>query len=299
MSDVDGKVTGLQGNPVKVQTLGSPEDGYDLTWKDGYWQALPKTTSSGGLRKEYFISDGYWTCPNGVTNILIVAAGGGGGGSGAATGECGSGGGGSFQQTTYVSVTPGQSYFVKVGAGGAGGARNPIVNSYASNGSAGESTSFSLGSTKLFSCVGAGGGAAAQSNSTGYGGASFPRNPTIGGNGVDPKFPGYGGDAQFYSGTVGMYNYINTYSGGAKGTNFGVGVSSWGSVGSGGGAGPQGNGAQGGFGAGDSTAANGGDGSNAGANTGAGGGGGGATAASGKLGGNGGNGGSGYLYIIY
>merc|ERR1712093_660814 len=64
-----------------------------------------------------------WTCPDGVTSVCAVAIGGGGGGGGTATGANAAGGiggtGGGLGYKNNISVTPGQSYTVVVGAGGA------------------------------------------------------------------------------------------------------------------------------------------------------------------------------------
>ena len=63
-----------------------------------------------------------WTAPDGVfsVEVLVVAGGGGGGGnSGYAYGGGGGGAGGLIYNPAF-SVTPGTSYTVTVGAGGAG-----------------------------------------------------------------------------------------------------------------------------------------------------------------------------------
>lgn len=58
----------------------------------------------------------YWTAPMGVSSVSVAAIGGGGGGS-----NYGEGGGGGGLGWGAVPVTPGQSYTIRVGAGGAGG----------------------------------------------------------------------------------------------------------------------------------------------------------------------------------
>ena len=75
-----------------------------------------------------FTSSSTWTAPSGVTSVdYIVAAGGGGGGAGVnATSNanynfCTGGGAGGEVARGTLSVTPGTSYTVTVGAGGAGG----------------------------------------------------------------------------------------------------------------------------------------------------------------------------------
>jgi hypothetical protein len=70
--------------------------------------------------KQIFTSSGTWTCPPGVTLVLLSMCGGGGGGAGGNTG----GGGASGSSYIYlaVPVVPGTNYTVTVGAGGVGGA---------------------------------------------------------------------------------------------------------------------------------------------------------------------------------
>ena len=61
---------------------------------------------------ETFLSSTTWTAPTGVTSVdyLVIAGGGGGGGQ-----QGGGGGAGGFRTATGFSVTPGQSYTVKIG----------------------------------------------------------------------------------------------------------------------------------------------------------------------------------------
>ncbi len=62
-----------------------------------------------------FTASGSWTAPAGITSV-DVAVWGGGGGSGYYSG--GAGGGGAYSRKNSISVTPGNSYTVTVGAGG-------------------------------------------------------------------------------------------------------------------------------------------------------------------------------------
>ncbi len=60
-----------------------------------------------------------WTCPQGVYSVSVVCVG--GGGAGACSGSAaGGGGGGALAYKNNISVTPGASYTVVVGAGGTG-----------------------------------------------------------------------------------------------------------------------------------------------------------------------------------
>lgn len=121
-------------------------DGISKWW--GVW-------SRSRITKTIFTSSGTWTCPAGVTKILIRgrpgSAGGGGGGAGGLgfVGNPGGGGGGgaagrpggsSSVVEAYINVTPGTTYTVTVGAGGAGG----------TGGVAGNGTSGGNGGTSAF-----------------------------------------------------------------------------------------------------------------------------------------------------
>lgn len=84
--------------------------------------------AKGGITSVPFTSSGSWTVPDGVTRVLVEGCGGGAGGSGGddtndANGwQGGRGGAGALKQYYMVGVTPGDTYSVTIGAGGAGGA---------------------------------------------------------------------------------------------------------------------------------------------------------------------------------
>ncbi len=119
-----------------------------------------------------------WVVPPCVTTITVKVWGGGGGGGGTSsrqsnTGEeaCtegGGGGGGGFSMRTY-SVTPGETYTIVVGAGGAGGVG---ANNTAVAGATGGTSTFAgpatvpFGSLTGFGGIG-GGGATANNNNSG------------------------------------------------------------------------------------------------------------------------------------
>jgi len=100
-------------------------------------QVLTKTTTAG---------NGTWTCPSGVTQVIVETwgAGGGGGVAGISYGVAGAGAGGSYTKT-LVTVVPGTTYNYTVGAGGtagttAGAAGGLGGSSYFGNTTAGSST---------------------------------------------------------------------------------------------------------------------------------------------------------------
>lgn len=303
MTDINGTVVGLQGNPVDDE---SPTDGYVLTWDgdDGYWVPRPTT----GLRKEYFTSNDTWTCPDGVTTITLVGAGSGGGGGGGGRntfggslsptlGQGGGAGGSALQGTIVVSVTSGETYDIIIGASAPGGLGAQNANSFdiGDDGAGGNPTQFKHGSNILASFKGAGQG-------MGGGFSSSTRLAAPGGSHVKCNFVyredrfnapvAYGGSVTTGLLTIsGQYNCIGDFSYGSNGS----GIAGY-SGGAGGAAGPQGNGGNGGNGS--STPTNGSDGP---PNSGGGGdaGGGGGQLGMGIEAGDGGAGGSGYLYLIY
>jgi hypothetical protein len=275
MTDINGTVVGIQGNPVDPE---SPTDGYVLTWDgdDGYWVPRPVPQPSTGLRKEYFTSNDTWVCPDGVTNILVIGAGGGGGGAGGNADGAG-GGGASIQSTVYVSVVPGNSYSITIGAGGNGSAG-------ASSGSDGSDTIFGS-NLAVFTGASGAGEALTQNPGVSVRETEYPSIPAYE-HLSQPGSGGFGGLFGSYLADDGVRNLIGGFAGGVAGSQ----VSGHGG-GGGGAAGPQGSGGAGGNGSTGTGAA----GSSAAANTGAGGGGGGGGTGTSA----GGDGGSGYMYIIY
>lgn len=72
-----------------------------------------------------YTTSGTWTCPQGVTSIQVEAIGGGSGGRTASNTKGfvgGGGGGGAYAKRATVTVVPGTTYTVTVGAGGAANA---------------------------------------------------------------------------------------------------------------------------------------------------------------------------------
>jgi hypothetical protein len=273
-------VTKLQGRNV-ANTV--PTDGYVLTYvaSNTDWEPQPIPIGMTGLRKDIFTSNGTWTCPAGVTSVLIIGygAGGGGGGGGGTFGGGGAlygggGGAGALQNSIYAIVVPGTMYSVNIGSGGAGGSSH-------ADGSPGGNTTF--GSLAVFS--GSSGGLAGSNG--GNPGLCFKKGASanITGTAFTPASGGNGGGGA--NGNVGNMNVIGGFSAGTGGS-----VISSAGGGGGGGSGPSATGSNGGNG----SATTGNNGSSASSNTGSGGGGAGGGPTAGGIGG---NGGSGKLWIVY
>jgi MSHA biogenesis protein MshQ len=126
--------------------------------------ALLLSVSSAQATTDVLTASGTWTAPAGVTSVTVEAWGGGGGG-GRATGNPAKGGGGAGGQyaSKVVAVTPGNSYAVVVGTGGAGG----VFGS--NNGTAGGDSTFAT--NVVVAKGGAGGTAATTNGSAGAAGA--------------------------------------------------------------------------------------------------------------------------------
>jgi hypothetical protein len=183
-----------------------------------------------------------WTAPEGVTSVCVVCVGAGGGPASNGNGASGAGGGG-LGWKNNISVTPGTSYTVVVGAGGvlatvgeapAGGdsyfISTAIVAGFGGQGSIGAVDRTSTGG----GFVGDGGG---------NGGAGGNRNGTVGG-------AGGGGGAGGYSGNGGSASLATDSTGtGGSGSGGGGGAGGRGgsgdTSGSGGGVGIYGEGASG------------------------------------------------------
>jgi hypothetical protein len=260
-------------------------------------------TTIGGM--EVYIGTGltgWQTIASTAYSVDYLAAAGGGGGGGAIymTTQGGGGGAGGLLTASAVSVSPGTSYTITVGAGGAGGVANGV-------GTAGTNSGFGLIATAI-----GGGGGGSYSNG----------GPTAGGSGgggstgtVAAGAAGTAGQG-FAGGTATAYASNSAASGGGGGGSASVGANGSGGTGGAGGSGTTstisgssavyaGGGGGGGHSFGGTTTGGGGagggfnsNGTGGTVNTGGGGGAGSAGASDGQNR-NGGNGGSGVVIIRY
>jgi len=177
-----------------------------------------------------------WTAPASATSVSYLVLGGGAVVGSAFDNSAGGGGGGGLVLTGTMNVTPGQTYNVTVGAGGAGAIRptysNPAGSANNNNGSSGNSSSFDI-------IVAGGGGFGYKSRSgagppTPYGGSkSSGITPPTGGSGGDGGGDGGGGGGNGTAGaasgqggsgiTSSISGSVKTYgsggNGGANGSN--------------------------------------------------------------------------------
>ena len=153
-----------------------------------------------------------WTCPAGVTSVSVVCIGGGGGGNGGGNGVggAGGGGGGGLGYKNNISVTPGQSYTVVVGGGGAGDAWDgpPYSDNPANDGG----DSYFIDATTVKG--GGGGGGYGNSSATGGSGGTYVGDG--GGNGYSGGTGSSGSSSNGYlPATGGGGGSTGTYTGNA------------------------------------------------------------------------------------
>ena len=197
-------------NPVDIKpTLTFGTTGFYLPFSN---DALATSfTDSAETSIVTFTSSGTttWTAPSGCTSVdYLVVAGGGGGGNGKATAQHSGGGGGAggVRSGTSFSVTPGTSYTVTVGAGGAGNGANgsdSVFSTITSTGGGYGGTNHGAGASG-----GSGGGGAAGSGS---GGAASPVTDPVqgyaGSSGTGDNASGGGGGASEVGQTAGPGDY--------------------------------------------------------------------------------------------
>ena len=161
-----------------------------------------------------------WTCPEGVTSVSAICIGGGGGGGNS---FYPGGGGGGLGWKNNISVTPGQSYTVVVGAGGS--ARSQTYSSPGA-GFPGSASYFINTSTVR----GGGGSSGSGGTYTGDGGGNGGAGGSSGGGGGAGGYSGNGGgqgSAGSGGGAGGGYQASGLQSGGGGGGTdiFGAGTS--------------------------------------------------------------------------
>lgn len=184
-----------------------------------------------------------WTAPSGVTSVDVECWGGGGAGGGASTSNGdnvgGGGGGGAYTKAT-VTVVPGTTYNVVIGAAAVGGS---------GNGPDGASSTFGTGSTLVTGAggkggtadTGGGGGGGVGTYNGGNGGAGLFANADTGGGGGGAGAGGNGGNGDVPmissggTGGAGISGASAGGSGGAGGAGDGVDGNPGNAVGGGGG----------------------------------------------------------------
>ena len=248
--------------------------GFDNSGNSNNW--TPNNISVYGGTSTSFSTVGTtsWTAPAGVTSIkyLVVAGGGGGGSATTGVNMGGGGGAGGLLQGT-LAVTPGNSYTVTIGSGGAAntnggdsvlgtitatgggyGARNVVGSTAPSNGgSGGGASAYASNPGSGIAGQGFSGGTSAGSNTAAGGGGSSEvgasvSGGTVGGKGGDGTTLSISGSSVTYAGGGGGGAYAGetggaggSGGGGAGGSNAANGANATGYGSGGGGAGQYGN----------------------------------------------------------
>ena len=208
-----------------------------------------------------FKDSGTWTCPAGVYSVQALVVAGGGGGGFCLTGDGGGGGGGAggLVYSTSVPVTPGTTYPIVVGQGGApaasqtvngaNGANSNFANLISIGGGGGGSTR-ATGSAVINS-GGSGGGAGSDAGGDTGGSGTYGQGNAGGNNSTGNTGAGGGGAgsigvsvsaaADVPNGGAGLAYSISgtstTYAGGGGGGKFSGGTGAAGAGGAGGGGG--------------------------------------------------------------
>ena len=146
------------------------------------------------IREAVFTASGSWTCPAGITKVLLDGSGGGGGGAcGASSAANGNGGGGAASVTgQLITVVPGTVYTITVGNGGAGGTSSTPTGGDGGTSSFGTLVSLPGGGGGSRTAVGAAGGSGGIPGQEGY----FFSNVSFSGCGGGSTMGGGGGGAQ-------------------------------------------------------------------------------------------------------
>lgn len=211
----------------------TPNGNVDAVGASQYFNALQQRFTS---HSQTFTSSGSFTVPAGVTTLYVSGCGGGGGGGSGATnnggqsslvggGGGGGGGGGKFTLKQVLTVTPGQTLPITIGAAGLGGAAS---NAGAGNAGTNGGETYIAGVISLPGGNGGGGGSAVIQNVAGYGGAGgaggagFP-NGQYGSDGNYTGNGGNGGSTTFGGGGGGSRAATNTTQAGGSAAGFGGG----------------------------------------------------------------------------
>lgn len=196
------------------------------TMASGSWYALTSNGTTGlamgancsAIAATY--TGNTWTAPSGVYTVNALAVGGGGSGGGSSSTACAGGGGGGRVLLRPVSVTPGSTYAITIGAGG-------VAATASAMGNAGGSTTFGSLLTADGGGAGGGGGNPGGAGANGGGGSGATSAANGSGGGAGAGGPGGSGKYNGTSGSTAQLGGLATVVGGSSGGN-GMGSSAQG-----------------------------------------------------------------------
>lgn len=192
------------GTPVNKATLLTDETGSaigleenDRTVNNALFALL-----QNGVKNLHYVeyeTSTNWVAPNDIIGkATVICVGGGGGGGGNRNADAGGGGGSGYIEIGSVEITPGQTYRIVIGAGGAGGIGNTgTVQRPATDGDAGGSTSFGSLLTAQGGAGGKQGGTSLGGDGEAGGGAGGRSTTQNGRNGGAGRIYGGGGGAGY------------------------------------------------------------------------------------------------------
>jgi T5SS/PEP-CTERM-associated repeat protein len=192
----------LDTNTVgKIKLVVTPLLARDPQSDEG-WLAILSASNTTTLASFSAVGSANWTCPAGISNVIVECWGSGGGGATFVTTNCGGGGGGAYSRSV-LALTPGNTYTSVIGGGG--GVDNDGTNTtfntntvVAAGGKKGVELAGGLGGatadgTGDVKYSGGTGGAGVNTLVFGGGGGGGAGNAANGGNGQDMATAGIGG----------------------------------------------------------------------------------------------------------
>jgi len=196
----------IKGTPTKEGTYFVTLSATDSAGRTGFATLTLYIGASTADFASTYSSNTTWTCPANVTAVQVEAWGGGGAGgsaceNGSSTATGGGGAGGAYAKVISYPVTPGSTYYINVGAGGANSSTNNGTK--VSGGDSWFNSSNSPSTTIL--AKGGGGGASAIGGVLGSGGlptaGSLGDVVYAGGAGIAPTLSRFGGGGGGSAGT--------------------------------------------------------------------------------------------------
>jgi hyaluronate lyase len=214
----------IYGTPTESGTFTTTISATSSAGRVGYANLTTQISDNLSTLSTTYKTSGTWVCPANVTAVQVECWGGGGAGGSAcqnvgSAAAGGGGAGGAYAKVVSYPVTPGNTYYINVGAGGTNSSTNNGTNV-----SGGDSWfNFSNSPSTTILAKGGGGGASAIGDKV-YGSGGLPTAGSLGdviyagGAGIAPPSGRFGGGGGGSAGTnsVGLAPASNTNGVGAS-----------------------------------------------------------------------------------